>query len=191
MAQDALYNAYLSDCAINKYGVNPPEAFSVACSINQRIVAYINAPYTGSGSADRLAWLRRRRRQMQARVAIIQGAMTELGAKDVTDTTARTIGGIGGIVAQVGGLIPGVGSIVSLIGTGAQLVAGLFDKTAQNEAARQAELARWQQDLVNLQLLYAANDEEYNSLMLPRYILYGCAVLVSVVALALYLKKRT
>lgn len=188
---DSLYSARLASCEFNPYLNNPTEAYSSACRSVQRIVANINAPYTGTTSAQRLAWLKRRKNYMTARAAVVQGAMTELAGRDVSDKTAQAIQGFGGLAVQLTAAIPGVGPVVSLLGMGAQLIAGLFDKTADNQAAKAAELAEWQNDLVGLKTLYDDTNAEIAELMLPRYVLYAAAGLMLIAVVVILIRRRT
>ncbi|MBO0947007.1 hypothetical protein [Fibrella forsythiae] len=191
MAQDAVYIAHLAKCTVNDYTPNSVDAYSSACRAVQTLVAQINTTYTGTTSADRLAYLKRRRGLLLARAAVIQGSMVELGAQDVTDKTAATIGGIGGAVAGLFGVIPGIGGAIgTFIGLGTQLVAGLFDHSADKKAAQAAELNELQIDYINLKTLYDEHTAEINSLMLPRYVLYGTAGIVLIALLIVLLRSR-
>ncbi|MEZ0610435.1 hypothetical protein ACAW74_18115 [Fibrella sp. WM1] len=190
MATDAVYIARLASCEFNPYLVNPTEAYTSACVSVRRIVDQINLPYTGSTSYDRLAFLKRRKNYMTARAAVIQGALVELSGTDVSDKTAQTIKGFGGLAVQLGAAIPGIGTVATLIGTGAQLIAGLFDKTADNEARKATEIAELQNDLVGLKTLYDDTNTEIQSLMLPRYLLYGAAGLVILAVVVVLIRRR-
>lgn len=191
MAQDAPYIAHLDTCTYYDAINNPTASYSAACRQVQSLVAQINETYQGSTSADRLTWLKRRRGLLLARAAVIQGAMAELGATDVTDKTTATIGGLGGAVAGLFGVIPGLGGAIgSFIGLGTQLVAGLFDNTADNQAKKNAELSQLQNDYIGLKLLYDDQDAEIQRLMIPRYVLYGAAGIVLMIALYVLYRSR-
>ncbi|MBO0930373.1 hypothetical protein [Fibrella aquatilis] len=191
MAQDAVYIAQLQNCQLYDGVANPDVAYSQACKQVQTLVSQINEVYQGSSTADRLAFLKRRRGLLIARAAVIQGAMAELGATDARDRTALTISGLGGAVQQLFSVIPGIGGAIgTFVGLGAQLIAGAFDNTAANEAAKIAELNKLQTDFTGLQVLVNDHTAEIGRLSLPYYVLYGAAGLVLLAVLYTFFRRQ-
>lgn len=186
------YEGYVNaDCKLySELSANyrDPGSLSQNCQQVNALILAINQPYIGNSTAERLAWLKRRRTLLTQRAAVIAQALKDLGSTDVVDHTAVDVRSISGLVSTFSAALPGIGTAIGLgVGLVGNLIGGLIDTTSQNTAQRNEEIAAYKADYVGLTTILEQTNQEIDRLSLVNYSLWG---ILAILLIVLFVKSK-
>ncbi|WP_080056708.1 hypothetical protein [Spirosoma aerolatum] len=186
------YSAYINeDCKLKSdlaADYVPLSGLSESCQQVNALIEAINQPYTGNSTAERLAWLKRRRTLLIQRSQIIAQALKELGSTDTVDHTATDIRTVSGLVGTFTAALPGIGTAIGLaVSTVGQLFGGLIDTTKSNTEKRNEEIALYKADFAGLEDVLNQTNQEIDRLSLVQYSLWG---VLAILLIVLFVKNK-